>query len=322
MRKRYLNIVRIVWQAQSAICISNGDYDHDTDKTVVKDHKEIPCLTGSGVAGVLFSTIPQLDDIDRVPIKIKKGNEDKQVNYRSDLYISDGYLIIGDKTVLLDPLKIKQSKWLERYTNLPIRDHVRIDHKGTADTENYGKFDNEVVYKGSRFVQDILVQSESENSDVWDALIKHLKKYCLVVGSQTRNGLGQIRAISLDYCTIDLWSTEGIATYADYNTQFSESLFSTSHKGLQIHQWNHIDVNDPIRLSGFSEPVTISLRAEDYFHFGSGMPYMDTDADVMLEHVVKWIIRTTLLLNFNTSFRHRRLKESYHTSVHIELIRP
>lgn len=58
-------------------------------------------------------------------------------------------MLVDEKGKVCEELLLQKSEFLRYFDILPIRDHVAIGANGTA--KDAGKFDKEVVFKGTRF---------------------------------------------------------------------------------------------------------------------------------------------------------------------------
>ena len=183
-------IARMVIETETPLAIGSGEKDIMTDKLVVKDVNGMPYIPGSSLAGVLRHSIKDFNRPDSI-FGFQKGNKGKG----SRILFTDG-VMLGEDGIALDGLQqIPNTAFYERYSNLPIRQHVRMNESGTA--EDKGKFDEQVVFKGTRFVFEMeLVYTSLENAEepedekTFNAILKNLCFKTLRFGSGTRNGFG------------------------------------------------------------------------------------------------------------------------------------
>ena len=84
----------------------------------------------------------------------------------SDGSVIDGLIIEGGS---------KESEFLKQYQNLPIRQHVKIDNHGTAVSG--AKFDEQVVYAGSRFCFELeMVAKQEDDKQLFELAIKYSQR--------------------------------------------------------------------------------------------------------------------------------------------------
>ena len=88
------------------------------------------------------------------------------------------------------------------YKQLPIRQHVRITEKGVA--ANTGKYDEEIVYKGTRFCFEMEMIGPKEDEVNFDKLLDILQGEAFRLGSGTRSGFGKIKVVSFWKRSLDL----------------------------------------------------------------------------------------------------------------------
>jgi CRISPR/Cas system CSM-associated protein Csm3 (group 7 of RAMP superfamily) len=182
MNKIYTHryIARVVLEAQTGLFVGSGDSSLIKDALVQKDHNGLPMIQGTSLTGVLRHSF--LDDLDLSSFddykyrmislwgtqftKKEKEAFDKfletkpltdeekkkaksQDGFGSRLRVSSAYMLVNKHHIAEGLNPTIDSNVLEHYENLPIRQHVRINDKGVK--HNGGLFDNEVVYKGTRF---------------------------------------------------------------------------------------------------------------------------------------------------------------------------
>lgn len=163
---RYL--ARFIIEAETPIAVGSGEKDIETDSLVVLDVNGLPYLPGTTIAGVLRSMFDTVD-------KQLWGYQEKKDGHGSEIIFSEGR-ILNSKGEVIDSLQsnaIFNDDILKHYTYLPIRQHVRISSKGVAD--NAGKFDEQVVYAGTRFCFEMEMVSDGNNWDKFEELINAVR---------------------------------------------------------------------------------------------------------------------------------------------------
>lgn len=269
-------IARMVIETETPLAIGSGEKDIKTDKLVVKDVNGMPYIPGSSLAGVLRHSIKDFNRPDSI-FGFQKGDEGKG----SRILFTDG-VMLGEDGIALDGLQqIPNTAFYERYSNLPIRQHVRMNESGTA--EDKGKFDEQVVFKGTRFVFEMeLVYTSLENAEepedekTFNAILKNLCFKTLRFGSGTRNGFGKIKIVSIEKACLDLTKENDMEQYISKTSRLDQSW--PAFKEIEApkdadSEWTKYDIN---------------LRPKDFFLFGAGFGDDDADMIPVTESIVTW----------------------------------
>ena len=109
--------------------ISSGEKDLPTDALVAKDINGLPFLPGTSLAGVIRSAC----GIKR-EAKTPFGYQEKNEGQGSRVIFSDG-LMIGKDGKAVDGLEKNDMSddFYAHFKTLPMRQHVRINSKGSTD---------------------------------------------------------------------------------------------------------------------------------------------------------------------------------------------
>jgi len=161
----YRYCARILLEATTPLRIGTGETGLITDELVATDANGLPVIPGTALAGVLRHSF---DDNE----KIKKifGYQEKNKGEGSRLIISNAHFV-GKNGEVIDGLTDidYNDEFYKRFKLLPMRDHTKINDKGVADSEKHAKFDEQIVYKGCRFVFDLEFKSEKKSDWRWHA---------------------------------------------------------------------------------------------------------------------------------------------------------
>jgi CRISPR/Cas system CSM-associated protein Csm3 (group 7 of RAMP superfamily) len=165
-------------------------------------------------------------------------------------------------------------KWLRER---PVRDHVRINHRGAADAKGSGKFDNEVVPKGVRFRFALELVGGPEDGENWQAILAALQAPTFRVGGGTRKGYGRLRvdADHSETLSLDLTKPEDLRRYLDISSSLSSTL-------------NGIEMTDTVPRATGWHTYHLDLKPDGFWLFGSGLPDEDADMAPLVESVVTW----------------------------------
>lgn len=278
-RYTYRHIVRLTVEAATPLAVGTGkSCDILTDAPVAKDVNGLPYIPATSIAGVLRHAMGLTDDqTEGNPFGyISKSDDNDDSGHGSDIIFTDA-VMVGKEGKALDG--IQDIEWEDEFyrafQDLPIRQHVRIDDKGTA--EDKGKFDNEVVYKGTRFVFEIELVSDNDNDNDnhIENAIKHLRYCTLRIGGGTRKGYGKLKIVKCQQASLVLSKPEDLERYLKKSSslaEYWEGFTKISAIGsLDDSKWTHYQ---------------LKLKPLDFFMFGSGMGDSDADNVYVSEYVV------------------------------------
>lgn len=276
-RYTYSHIVRMTVEAATPLAVGTGkSCDILTDAPVAKDVNGLPYIPATSIAGVLRHAMGlAVDQTEGNPFGyISKSNDNDDSGHGSDIIFTDA-VMVGKNGKALDG--IQDIDWNDEFyrafQDLPIRQHVRIDHKGTA--ENNGKFDNEVVYKGTRFVFEIELVSDNDNDNHIEKAIEHLRYCTLRIGGGTRKGYGRLNVVKCQQASLNLAKPEDLEKYLKKSSSLAEEWAGFTEisetESLDDSKWTHYQ---------------LKLKPLDFFMFGSGMGDSDADNVYVSEYVV------------------------------------
>lgn len=277
-RYTYRHIVRMTVEAATPLAVGTGKgSDILTDAPVAKDVNGLPYIPATSIAGVLRHAMGYADNkTDGNPFGYTDGADNDDSGHGSDIIFTDA-VMVGKEGKALDG--IQDIEWEDEFyrafQDLPIRQHVRIDDKGTA--EDKGKFDNEVVYKGTRFVFEIELVSDNDNDNDnhIENAIKHLRYCTLRIGGGTRKGYGKLKIIKCQQASLDLGKPEDLEKYLKKSSSLAEEWAGFTKiseiESLDDSKWTHYQ---------------LKLKPLDFFMFGSGMGDSDADNVYVSELVV------------------------------------
>ncbi len=262
-------IARIVLEAQTPLFVGSGESSLMKDALVQRDTHGLPMIQGTSLAGVLRHA---LEDNEKETDKNKwnsffgyqapKGKK----GLGSQVKISSAYLILEDNKIAEGlELTSKQEELKKYFNDLPVRQHVRISDKGVAVDK--GLFDNEVVYKGSRFLFEVELKGDDKDKELWNEFLNQLVNPLFRIGQGTRNGYGKLSVISCKSKVFDLKNEDDFNKYLEFNPSLNaESKVLTEIK----EQLSEIKNKDLIRYK-------LELKPENFFIFSAG--YGDDEAD-------------------------------------------
>lgn len=246
--KRY--IARFTIEAATPLKVGTGNKGLTTDEVVATDVNGLPYIPGTSLAGVLRSAF-------------KKQNNDTETDrifgkeYGSRLIISSAHLV-GEHGTVIEGLSEDNlnTVFYNTLNTLAVRDHVKITHKVASDDDNHGKFETQVVFKGTRFVFEIEFIGNDNDCENWKQLFNTIQLPIFRIGGGTRKGFGEIRVINIEQKVFDL-NTDDLDEYLNKGSSFNDRFGDTF---------------DLVTLKDNQESIhyKLNLLPEDFFIFSAG----------------------------------------------------
>jgi len=266
MNNTHRYIARVILEAETALFVGSGANSLIHDALVQRDHHGFPMIQGTSLTGVLRHALEDKDTSNKwasfFGFGKREGSMDaeKSDGEGSKVKISSAYLLFPNGKVAEGLLEKDADYYyanLDYFTNLPSRQHVRITHKGVAK-EN-GLFENEVVYKGCRFLFEIeLVGDGSEQEQKnWEEFLNQLNHPLFRIGQGTRNGYGKL---SVECCRAKIFNLTEKKDFDDY-LNFDSSLNVKN---------DCLTCKTLLENNGKLTKYTLQLTPDDFFIFGSG----------------------------------------------------
>ena len=273
IRNQHRYLAQITLEAVTPLQIGSGEKGIKTDSLVIRDVNNLPFIPGTTLAGLMAHALGE--EKEHLMGSQKEGS--RLIVTEAKLLNKYGKAIDG--IVDWPKLSPEEKSFLQLYERLPIRQHVRINHKGTA--EDTGKFDEEVVLKGSRFCFEMeLIASEETNG--FDTLLAIIQAPTFRIGSGSRSGFGQVKVVNYLYRHLNLENDADRQLYLD----------KSSELGAEWKGWEK--ANDKLKVKDICEGWSFyrlsDLIPEDFVLFGSGFGDINADADMtyVRETYVYW----------------------------------
>jgi len=251
MTKRH--IAHIMIEAETPLKVGSSSSDFLQDSPIQKDWNGLPMILGTSIAGVLRKEF----DEDLANDIFGKDNGSKVI-------FSNALLVDSDEKVH-ETLLLEKNNFLKIFDTLPIREHTAITQKGVA--KEHSKYDEEVVYKGSRFKFSIELLGEDE--DTWKTLLNKLALSSFRLGGGSTKGFGKFNIIKIKHQLFDITDD----AYADISSSLNEDLaqeFTLSNENTNFTTY------------------TLKLTPDDFFMFGSGFGDDDADQTPVYEEIVDY----------------------------------
>lgn len=267
-------LARIVIKAETPLSVKSGEKDIITDAVVIRDVNGMPYIPGSSIAGVVRHAWKDMKGENKEQDVFGFQNGDKS-GQGSRIIFSEAR-ILNAKGKVMDGIQSKNSiandVLLKYYEALPIRQHVRINHLGTA--EDTGKFDEQVVFAGTCFCFEVEMIGAKEDEDDFKQLLSILDSSSFRLGSGTRSGFGKIKIVSIQYDKL----FKNDLRYLEKSSNLEQS--KTWYKGVFDNEVKD-EKNGWISLK-------YRLVPDDFFLFGTGFGDEDADMTPVSEMKVVW----------------------------------
>ena len=268
--KRFL--AHVIIEAKTPLKVGGGKNDLFYDAPVQRDFNGLPMILGTSVAGILrraFEDNAGKDAANKIfgtkhegKGRSEKESEDENLNLIGSRLIVSNALLVDENGKVCEQLLLEKSEFLRYFDILPIRDHVAIGANGAA--KDAGKFDEEVVFKGTRlkFSLDL-----AGTKDEFERILNLLSDPTLRLGGGSSKGLGLLGILEIKWGEFELY-------------EYTSSLNDNPH-GL-----SDFDLKGEINEKFIKYELKIS--PDDFFMFGSGFGDKDADQTPVLESVIDY----------------------------------
>jgi len=264
-RQAHLYLARLVLQARTPLSVTTGVASDLLDTQLVRDANDLPGLPGTSVAGVLRHLYRRAhgepaaralfgdggDAGSASPLQVSwgclHGRDDRPVQ---------GLLLGAERRRLTDDPLLA----LARQSQPVTRDHVAIDHRGTA--RDQGKFDRCALPAGYRFSVELALWSEVPDDPRWSRLLALPGLARFRLGGASRRGLGSMAVVRAHELRLDLTRPEDFERLQT----LPEDLGDTGgFAPASIGEAPTADTERPDQAR-----ARVSLEPEDFWRFGQG----------------------------------------------------
>lgn len=268
-------LARFVIEAKTPLAVGSGEKDITTDALVATDVNGLPYIPGTAIAGVVRSMIGEEAAKTffgyQVPNKKKDGKGSEIIFTEAKILNSKGEVVDG-----LNIEAIDKDSLLKEYKELPIRQHARISEKGV--TEKGGKFDEQVVFAGTRFCFELEMVSDGNNYSDFESVLSQINNKTFRIGSGTRCGFGEIEVVEMQRAKLDLSKPKDLDLYLEKLSDLSKDW----------NGWQRDENIEKETLSSDWVEYKLSLQPEDFFLFGSGFGDSEVDMTPVKARKVVW----------------------------------
>lgn len=274
---RYL--ARIILEAATPLAVGSGERDVITDQLVTTDVNGLPYIPGTALAGVLRNSL-ELDLGKNVVDTLMGFQGDKKKNGPNDgqgsrLILSHAQMIGYDGNPIDGIVNIVwDDDFYNQFQNLPVRQHVRISNKGA--TEDKGKFDEQVVYKGTRFCFEIELISDGKDEDIWENILDTFNSSLFRMGGGTRKGFGELTVTDCKSAILDLTDIPVLNKYLAKTSCLNDIFWNFDSDSKRV-----IDSDKWIKYE-------LKLQPDDFFLFSSRLESADAKMIPVTEKIIEW----------------------------------
>lgn len=252
--KKFVAIVTI--KTLTPIKIGSSKIDFIVDMPINRDWNNLPFIQGTSIAGMLRNEFSEDEAKEIFGFEKDKKNEGQA----SNVIVSNGLLVDENENVN-ENLLLEKSEFLKIFDNLPIREHNALNHKGV--TKEHAKFDEEIIFKGTKFR--FLI--ESDNEKYFKKVLNILKTPNLRIGGSITRGFGEFEVEKIEYEDMD--ENRYIEFILSLNSKLSKTFEAKSDK------------KDFIKY-------TLKLKPLNFFMFGSGMSDEEADMTPLIEDEIDY----------------------------------
>lgn len=261
-------VARISLEAVSPVAVGSGEKDIITDAPVARDCNGLPYIPGTSLMGIIRHCMNQ-ENLQQL-----LGFQENDKGEGSKVIISDA-LLTDENGKALDGLQDwENNEYLRHFQVLPVRQHVKITEKGTA--AKTGKFDEQVVYAGTRFVFEIEELSVDGTDTRFKEMLNIISSPTFRIGGGTRCGFGSMKVVSVLYHAYDLTQEDDLKAYIK-KTSCLKDDFELAQKFKP----------DATLREGWTK-YTLDLSPMDFFLFSPGFGDKDADMTPVKEERIVW----------------------------------
>jgi len=274
MQNRMRYLARFMVETNTPLSIGSGRGGLLNQRLVAKDANGLPYLPGTALAGVVRHELEQ-DEALQAQIDQLFGFQNGENGLGSRITFSSGHLLDENGQTVLEGLQnIDFSKaYFASFKRLPERDHVCITDRGVA--KKHGKFEEELVHKGTRFVFEIEMEGTSHDADLWQQILNILNSEVFRIGAGTRKGFGQLKVLECQTRQFNL----------EVNADLMAYLSKSSALNAPIMGWDNFESTQTGRKW---LDYTLELEASNFFLMGAGLGNENADMTPKKEKYFVW----------------------------------
>ncbi len=251
-------IANITIKAKTPLKVASGQKDFLQDSPIQKDWNDLPMILGTSLAGVLRKEFD-----DNLANDLFGNDNPNDENGKASRFIISNALLLDENQRVSENLLLEKSDFLKEFEILVKREHTAINGKGVAKVEENAKFDEEVLYAGSKFKFFISLLSDNPNKDQEDFfnILDLLSSKHFRIGGGSTKGFGEIEVEKIDYDIFNMASKD----FVNFENTLNTNKLKKPHN-INKENSDKYDIYE------------ITLKPDDFFMFGSG--FGDGEADM------------------------------------------
>lgn len=289
---RYL--AYFIVEADTPLAIGSGEKGFTVDRLIARDALGLPYIPGSSLAGVLRNELDPTGKDEKIgqlfgyqlstqEVKNKATRDrtpldETQSGQGSRLIFSSGHLLGKNGKNAVEGLKSLDltEGYYSYFTRLPERDHVRMTHRGAADTAGHGKFDEELVHKGTRFAFRLELMGNPQDETAWNHLLNLVHQPLFRIGAGTRKGFGKLKVVTCETRLLDLKQKADLLAYLNLGSSLNAPRSDWKKEAIEgkvAEGWAH---------------YRLELTPKDFFLFSAGYGDEEVDNKPKTERYFTW----------------------------------
>lgn len=288
--KSYNNIykARFIIEAASPLAVGSGEKGIVVDRLIARDANGLPYIPGTSILGIIRHQMEDKNTDEALLESLKDvfGQSGAKEGMGSRIVFSDAQLSDTKGETAVEKingayLAGDSEGYYSWFNRLPNRDHVRMTDKAAADTDGHGKFDEELVHKGSRFIFTICLSGNEDDTSIWNSILGYIHSPFFRIGAGTRNGFGQIKVISCKEKCFQLDDEQELVAWLKHSNSLNDKAYTS---------WQEYTADSAIAdsLNDQYQRYTLRLKPSDFFLFGAGHGDEDADNISKTEHFIQW----------------------------------
>lgn len=258
-------------EAETPLKVGNGEEGLLIDSLVARDAAGLPYIPGTSLTGVLRHSLADAEGFEPEIINSIFGSSDKANITGSRLIISSAHIVDYTLGEVCDGGTAPTAAFLSAMKELPTRDHVAINDRGVA--KDTGKFEDEVLYAGSRFVFSLELQGREDDRDNWERILDMINTPLFRIGGGTRKGFGKLKLISIEEKVFNLENEAERKAYLDTDSRLRMPKGAAGKMPVATAQLIH---------------YRLDIQPRDFFFFGGSEFDNDVDARYKTERKIIW----------------------------------
>jgi len=276
---QYRFLAAVVLECTTPLIIGSGNKTIKTDSQINTDCNGLPFIPGTTLTGILRHTFEErfansgynYDELFGY-IRGKKGSGSRLIITEAKILDPEGIVIDGLQDA--DTWSKNRKDFLNQFSALPIRQHAKIGHQGT--TVDGGKFDEEVIFKGTRFCFEMeLVSNDATNKSFFEKALDVIASETFSIGGKTNSGFGKMKVHIIKYKYLNFDNKDQFDLYLDKSAQIN-------------YNWSAYTDYKPSEIEKGLTKYVLDLAPEDFIFFSSGFGNGNADNTSVKEKFVEW----------------------------------